>query len=246
MLETVLAPAAASLLRVPLPRTSQDQWTSPGNIEGPDRKSTPDSTPNFSGIIRDVQCSFVSSQDRCRTNMQSCQPPGFWSACLHEKCKPSLCLFCTDSAFWLIQERWWNLGTVVPGGQKNPKTSALLKGLKVLKWNHLLVILRHQQAERGRSIWRYSHWCVHCASQWKRISSQSAYSFSNMQQKDFNICLSNICDPSQAHFNSLWGWCWSLQKICLRERKRPSSVIGVNRHPHVLATMRNMCEINGA
>lgn len=158
MLETVLAPSAASFLHVPLPHTSQDKLTSRSNIQGPDRKSTPDGAPTFSGIITDVRCSIVSSksQDRCRTNMQSCQPPGFWSACLHEKFKTSLCLLGTDFGvfdWYKSVDRVW--GRLYLGAKKN--LSALLKGLKVPKWNHLLVILRHQKAERGRRIWRFSH-----------------------------------------------------------------------------------------
>lgn len=78
MLETVLASTAASFLHVPSQRTSQDKWTSRGNIQGPDGKPPPDGVPSFRGIIRDVRCSIVSkSQDRllhfsCHTNMQSC------------------------------------------------------------------------------------------------------------------------------------------------------------------------------
>lgn len=182
MLETVLAPAAASLLRMPLPRTSQDHWTNRGNIQGQDKKSTPDSAPNFSGIIRGVRCSFVSSQDRRRTNMQSCWPPGFWSACLHEKCKPGSCLFCADFGVLADTRAWMEFGDGCTWGpkKKSVSKSVLLKGLKVPKLNYLLVILRHQQAEKGRRILHYSHWCLHCASRWKPIFSQSACSFSNV------------------------------------------------------------------
>lgn len=88
---------------------------------------------------------------------------------------------CVYFAFWLIQECRWSLGMVVPGGRKN-NTSALftLTGLKVLKWNHLLGILRNQRAKKGRRIWWYSHTDVYTVHPGKNISSQSACSFSNM------------------------------------------------------------------